>query len=114
MRRATLTLRNPVPIGVVSGPLIATPLLRMESSTWSGRGVPYLSMTSAPASWTSQSNCTPVASRTRRVASDSSGPTPSPGMNVHAMGHGGKLLCSQCAKGISVRRMREENPYDCT
>jgi hypothetical protein len=30
------------------------------------------------------------------------------------MGHGGKLLCSQCAKGISVRRMREENPYDCT
>ncbi len=82
MRRATLTLRNPVPIGVVSGPLIATPLLRMESSTCSGRGVPYLSMTSAPASWTSQSNCTPVASSTRRVASDSSGPTPSPGMNV--------------------------------
>src|SRR6266540_3299239 len=39
-------------------------------------------MTSTPASWTSQSKATPVASRTRRVASDSSGPTPSPGMKV--------------------------------
>src|SRR5262245_19514835 len=64
------------------GPLIATLFARMDSSTCSGRGVPYLSMTSAPASWTSQSNSTPVASSTRRVASDSSGPTPSPGMNV--------------------------------
>src|SRR5437588_5916279 len=39
-------------------------------------------MTSAPASRTSQSNSTPVASRTRRVASVSSGPVPSPGMRV--------------------------------
>src|SRR5689334_8938699 len=39
-------------------------------------------MTSAPASWTSQSNPTPVASSTRRVASVSSGPVPSPGIRV--------------------------------
>ena len=39
-------------------------------------------MTSTPASCTSQSNSTPVASNTRRVASESSGPTPSPGMSV--------------------------------
>src|SRR5919198_1692962 len=39
-------------------------------------------MTSAPASWKSHSNATPVASRTRRVASESSGPTPSPGIKV--------------------------------
>src|SRR5919106_2431144 len=35
-----------------------------------------------PASWKSQSNSTPVASSTRRVASASSGPVPSPGMKV--------------------------------
>src|SRR5215218_3171212 len=39
-------------------------------------------MTSLPASWTSQSNSTPLASSTRRVASASSGPVPSPGMKV--------------------------------
>src|SRR5688572_4070078 len=35
-----------------------------------------------PASWKSHSNSTPVASSTRRVASASSGPVPSPGMKV--------------------------------
>src|SRR4051794_25086988 len=39
-------------------------------------------MTSAPACWTSQSNSTPVASRTRRVASVNSGPVPSPGIRT--------------------------------
>src|SRR5919202_1109862 len=39
-------------------------------------------MTSTPASWTSQSNWTPVASSARRAASMISGPVPSPGMNV--------------------------------
>src|SRR5262245_16362751 len=36
----------------------------------------------SPASTTSQSNSMPVASRTRRVASASSGPIPSPGIRV--------------------------------
>src|SRR5918994_5262893 len=39
-------------------------------------------MTSVPACWRSQSKSTPVASRTRLVASVSSGPVPSPGMRV--------------------------------
>src|SRR5262245_17054909 len=70
-------------MGVVIGPLSATPVSRIASSTSSGRGVPpYRSITSAPASRTSQSKSTPVASRTRRVASVSSGPVPSPGMSV--------------------------------
>src|SRR5712664_4062822 len=45
-------------------------------------GVPYFSITPRPAFWTSHSNCTPVASSTRRVASLTSGPTPSPGIIV--------------------------------
>ena len=64
----------------------------IESSTWSGSGLPpCLSITSAPASWTSQSNATPVASRTRRVASLSSGPVPSPGINVTSCATAGTL-----------------------
>src|SRR5690242_15333957 len=39
-------------------------------------------MTSAPASRTSQSKSTPVASSARRVASVNSGPVPSPGMST--------------------------------
>ena len=46
---ATLTLRNPVPTGVVIGPFRATLFLRMDSMTSSGRGVPDFSMTPAPA-----------------------------------------------------------------
>src|SRR5215210_5924802 len=82
-RSATFTERKPPPIGVVIGPLSATPVRRIASRTSSGSGFPpCLSFTSAPASRTSQSNSTPVASSTRRVASVSSGPVPSPGMSV--------------------------------
>src|SRR5919109_5501392 len=70
-------------MGVVIGPLSATPFSRIDSRTCSGSGLPpCCSITSAPACCTSQSNSTPVASRTRRVASVSSGPVPSPGMRV--------------------------------
>src|SRR3954464_6842248 len=83
LRSATLTERKPPPIGVVIGPFSATPVSRIASRTSCGSGLPpCLSMTSAPASCTSHSNATPVASRTRRVASVSSGPVPSPGINV--------------------------------
>src|SRR3954465_3574379 len=83
LRSATLTERKPPAIGVVIGPFSATPVSRIASSTSSGSGLPpYFSITSAPASRTSHSNSTPVASRTRRVASVSSGPVPSPGMSV--------------------------------
>ena len=48
----------------------------------SGSGVPERAITSTPASWTSQWISTPVASTHRRAASASSGPTPSPVINV--------------------------------
>ena len=83
MRRPTLTERKPPPTGVVIGPFSAVPFWRIDSSTCSGSGLPsFSSITSVPACWTSQSNSTPVASSTRRVASASSGPVPSPGIRV--------------------------------
>ncbi len=81
-RSATLTERKPVPIGVVIGPFRATPFAFTDASVSSGSGVPASSITSTPAWCTSHSSSTPVASRTRRVASVSSGPVPSPGMRV--------------------------------
>ena len=71
-----------MPIGVVIGPLSATPFCLIEASVSSGSGVPAVSITSTPAWRTSQSKPTPVASSTRRVASVSSGPVPSPGTRV--------------------------------
>src|SRR5260221_2803646 len=83
LRRPTLTERKPPPTGVVIGPFRATPFARIESRTWPGSGLPpYSSITSVPDCWTSESNSTPVASSTRRVASVSSGPVPSPGIRV--------------------------------
>src|SRR5689334_18720206 len=83
LRSATLTERKPPPTGVVIGPFSAVPTSRTASRTSGGSGLPpCLSITSAPASRTSHSNSTPVPSSTRRVASVSSGPVPSPGMSV--------------------------------
>ena len=82
LRRATLTLRKPVPTGVVMGPLMATLVARTASSTCSGRGVPYSPITPAPASCTFQLIWTPVASTTRRMALVISGPMPSPGIST--------------------------------
>src|SRR5437879_9510517 len=83
LRSATLTERTRPLTGVVIGPVTATPAPRIASSTAGGNGFPpYRSITSEPASCTSQSNSTPVASMTRRVASVSSGPGPSPGMRT--------------------------------
>src|ERR1700676_211807 len=90
-RSATFTLRNPLPIGVVIGPLRATLFLRIEASTCSGSGVPNSAIDASPACWTSQSNSTPVASMTRTVASQISGPTPSPGMRVTGWRNLGEL-----------------------
>src|SRR5688572_6214182 len=82
LRSATLTLRKPLPTGVVIGPLIATRVRATESRTYLGSGVPCFGMTSAPASTVSHSIFTPVASTIRRIASVSSGPVPSPGIRV--------------------------------
>ena len=49
-RRATLTLRNPVPTGVVIGPFRAVRLDSIDRMTRSGSGVPSRSRAASPAS----------------------------------------------------------------
>ena len=75
-------LRKPVPTGVVMGAFRRKRVRRKLASVGSGNGVPQRAMTSTPASCTSQWMSTPVASTQRRAASASSGPTPSPVINV--------------------------------
>src|SRR5918997_1467938 len=96
LRSSTLTERKPEPTGVVVGPLMPTPLCLSDASVSSGNGLPWRSYSSTPASRRSQRNSTPVASSTRRVASASSGPVPSPGMKV--------TLCVKTVLSISVER----------
>ena len=118
MRRPTFTERKPPPTGVVIGPLSATFVSRIASSVSSGSGLPpNWSMTSAPACWTSHSNSTPVASRTRRVASVSSGPVPSPGMSVTGVprlrtlaAHASDIVAAYGQEvGAAVRRLRRRD-----
>src|SRR4051794_41592841 len=98
LRSATLTERNPPPYGRGDRPFRATPVSRIASRTSDGSGLPpWRSITSAPASRTSHSSSTPVASRTRRVASVSSGPVPSPGMRT--------TLCATAPTLFKVRGM---------
>src|SRR6266404_304444 len=106
LRSATLTERKPPPTGVVIGPFSATPVSRMASSTSGGSGFPpYWSMTSSPASRTSQSKSTPVASRTRRVASISSGPVPSPGMRTTRWATGRDYCLPDRVGAVSEREL---------
>ena len=58
-----MTDRNPVPTGVVSGPLRASRVRRMLSTVASGSGSPERSTAAMPAICSSQSNVTPVASQ---------------------------------------------------
>ena len=53
-RSPTFTERNPVPTGVVSGPLSAMRFFRMLSTVASGSGVPVASTAAMPASSSSQ------------------------------------------------------------
>src|SRR5690242_7637023 len=99
LRSATFTERKPPPTGVVMGPFNATPVSRTASRTSGGSGFPpWRSITSAPASRTSQSNRAPVASSARRVASVSSGPVPSPGIRT--------TLCAMCLNLPTARYSR--------
>src|SRR3989442_1479901 len=105
LRRPTFTERKPPPTGVVIGPLSATPFSRIDASVGSGSGLPpYSCITLSPAGRTSQSNSTPVASSTRRVASVSSGPVPSPGMRVTVYAIGGR---SYTGAGGALPRNRD-------
>ena len=76
----------------------------MDASVSGGSGVPALSITSTPACWTSQVNSTPVASSTRRVASVSSGPVPSPGTRVTTCGMRGTIVDTASRRLLRYRR----------
>src|SRR6478672_8886270 len=112
LRSATLTERKPPPTGVVIGPFSATPASRIASRTSGGSGLPPCrSMTSAPASRTSQSNSTPVASSTRLVASVSSGPVPSPGMRTTRCATAADSTgASESARRVDCRPMSDFKP----
>src|SRR5215211_5584987 len=73
---------KPVPIGVVTGPLSATLLRRIESSTSCGSGSPKREMASAPTKYFSHSTSTPEHSMICTTAAVTSGPIPSPGSRV--------------------------------
>ena len=82
LRSATLTLGNPPPMGVVTGPLRPTLVRSIDSMTWGGSTWPDFDMMLAFKSARCQSMATPVALTARMVASATSGPMPSPGINV--------------------------------
>src|ERR1700733_3890779 len=69
-------------MGVVTGPLSATLLRRIESMSSTGSVWPERSNASRPARWRSHSIATPDAFRIRTTASVTSGPMPSPGIKV--------------------------------
>src|SRR6267378_663986 len=81
-RRPTLTLVNPPPTGVVTGPLSATLFRRIDSSSSPGSVAPYCSTASTPAGYDSHSASSPAVSRILTTAPVTSGPIPSPGMSV--------------------------------
>src|SRR6266571_8776326 len=69
-------------MAVAMGPLSATRFLRTESTAAWLTTCPWSEDSPARPAISSQSICTPAASRTRRVAEATSGPMPSPGINV--------------------------------
>src|SRR5688500_15325690 len=83
LRNCTLTDWNPLPTGVVTGPLSATLCAWMAASVRCGRTWSYPRSTAdAPADSSTHSTFSPAAARTRFVADVTSGPMPSPGMRT--------------------------------
>src|SRR5215472_8337295 len=75
-------LEKPPPTGVVTGPFSPKPVRSTDSISSLGMYSWYFSKASVPAANVSQSIFTPEASRMRTVAPVTSGPMPSPGINV--------------------------------
>ena len=98
-------LRKPVPTGVVIGALSAQRVRRTLSITASGSGVPVRSITSTPASCTSQLIFTPVASTQWRAAAASSGPVPSPVINVTSCA----MMCGSSKNAVIKGGIQAEN-----
>src|SRR5829696_1582586 len=82
------------------GPFSETRLARIESSVSSGSARPVRENAPAPMSRRSHSIDTPVASTTRRAASITSGPMPSPGMSVTRWATNGVLPASSTRWGL--------------
>src|ERR1041384_6650514 len=82
LRKRTLIDEKPVPTGVVTGPLSATLLRRIDSSTSAGSGSPKREIASAPTKYFSHSTSTPAHSMIDTTAAVTSGPMPSPGRRV--------------------------------
>src|SRR5207302_10977629 len=82
LRRATLMLENPPPIGVVTGPFRPSPVRSIDCVSSLGMYSPYLANASEPAENLSHSIFTPDASTMRTAAFVTSGPMPSPGISV--------------------------------
>src|SRR5712691_5890935 len=81
-RNPTLTLVNPPPTGVVSGPFSATLFREIDSSSSAGSVVPCFSTADAPARCGSHSTSRPAVSTILTTALVISGPMPSPGISV--------------------------------
>src|ERR1041384_8029481 len=79
LRSRTLIDEKPVPTGVVTGPLSATLLRRIDSRTSAGSGSPNREIASAPTKYFSHSTSTPAHSMIETTAAVTSGPMPSPG-----------------------------------
>src|ERR1051326_1456487 len=73
---------KPLPTGVVTGPLSATLLRRIDSSTSGGSGSPKREIASAPTKYFSHSTSTPAHSMIETTEAVTSGPIPSPGRRV--------------------------------
>src|SRR5215208_4379926 len=82
LRNLTFALTNPVPTGVITGPLRAILVRLIESNRSCGSGSPNLDSASAPTTNDSHSASMPAARRTETVAPVTSGPMPSPGISV--------------------------------
>src|SRR4051794_35321470 len=82
LRSRTLIDEKPVPIGVVTGPLSATLLRRIDSRTSGGRGSPKRERASEPTKYFSHSTWTPAHSMMETTEAVTSGPMPSPGSSV--------------------------------
>src|SRR5947208_1917958 len=69
-------------MGVVTGPLSATLLRRIDSRTSGGSGSPKRAIASEPTKYFSHSTSTPAHSMIETTAAVTSGPMPSPGRSV--------------------------------
>src|SRR6266446_103367 len=87
-------------MAVAIGPFSATRFLRTDSTAALLTDFPWSAELSERPAISSQSICTPVASRTWRVVAATSGPIPSPGLSVTLC----LILASYCMRSVQACR----------